>query len=250
MAARLRTLTPHVGRIYSAIALDEGDDAMQETMIRVLSHLRSLREPAALRGWMRRIAVREALKLAQARRALVTVEHLLERPSGDVAVRVEIADTLRQLSPDQRAVLLLGDLEGFGAAAALLQVEVGTVKSRLHRARQRSAGGGRDEPMADRSAGPGPPAPRPGRGPARRRPGRTGAGRPYQRVWPVLADLEHSVPAFDPMVARLRIVSRDGERLTVATRLPLLPLALRVQVELRQGGDIRGIVRTLAARSR
>jgi hypothetical protein len=73
---------------------------------------------------------------------------------------------------------------------------------------------------------------------------------PYQRVWPVLADLEHSIPAFDPMVARLRIVSRDGERLTVATRLPLLPLALRVQVELRQGGDIRGIVRTLAARSR
>jgi hypothetical protein len=37
MAALLRTLTPHVGRIYSAIALDEGDDAMQETMIRVLS---------------------------------------------------------------------------------------------------------------------------------------------------------------------------------------------------------------------
>jgi DNA-directed RNA polymerase specialized sigma24 family protein len=134
MAARLRTLAPHVGRICGAIALDEGDDAMQETMIRVLSHLRSLREPAALRGWVRRIAVREALKLAQARRALVTVEHLLERPSGDVAVRVEIADTLRQLSPDQRAVLLLGDLEGFGAAAALLEVEVGTVKSRLHRA--------------------------------------------------------------------------------------------------------------------
>jgi RNA polymerase sigma factor (sigma-70 family) len=137
LAALLRALAPYVGRICGAIALDDGDDAMQETMIQVLKNLRSLREPAALQGWVRRIAVREALKLAQARRALVPVEHLPERPSGDAALRVEMADILRQLSPDQRAVLLLRDLEGFGEAeaAALLQVEVGTVKSRVHRAR-------------------------------------------------------------------------------------------------------------------
>jgi RNA polymerase sigma factor (sigma-70 family) len=137
LAALLRALAPYVGRICGAIALDDGDDAMQETMIQVLKNLRSLREPAALQGWVRRIAVREALKLAQARRALVPVEHLPERPADDAATRVEIADILRQLSPDQRAVLLLRDLEGFGEAeaAALLQVEVGTVKSRLHRAR-------------------------------------------------------------------------------------------------------------------
>jgi hypothetical protein len=122
---------------------------------------------------------------------------------------------------------------------------------------------------------------------------------PFELVWPVLADLEHSVPAFDPMVASLRVLSREGERLTVATRLPLVPLTVRFQVELRQGwclmrsrtylvamaavpqgaqtryahleglpwrggrllrllrplfrrvvgGDVRGIVRTLAARS-
>jgi RNA polymerase sigma-70 factor (ECF subfamily) len=137
MAALLRALAPYVGRICGAIALDDGDDAMQETMIRVLKNIGSLREPAAIRGWVRRIAVREALKLAQARRALVPVERLPERPAGDAAARVEIADTLRQLSPHQRAILLLRDLEGFGEteAAALLEVEVGTVKSRLHRAR-------------------------------------------------------------------------------------------------------------------
>jgi RNA polymerase sigma factor (sigma-70 family) len=137
MAALLRALAPYVGRICGAIALDDGEDAMQETMIGVLKHLRSLREPAAVQGWVRRIAVREALKLARARRALVAVEHLPERPADDAATRVEIADTLHQLSPQQRAVLLLRDLEGFSEAeaAALLEVEVGTVKSRLHRAR-------------------------------------------------------------------------------------------------------------------
>jgi hypothetical protein len=58
---------------------------------------------------------------------------------------------------------------------------------------------------------------------------------PFERVWPALADLEHSVPAFDPMVASLRVLSREGERLVVVTRLPLVPLTLQFQVELRQG---------------
>jgi DNA-directed RNA polymerase specialized sigma24 family protein len=50
MAALLRALAPYVGRICGAIALDDGDDAMQETMIRVLKNIGSLREPAAIRG--------------------------------------------------------------------------------------------------------------------------------------------------------------------------------------------------------
>src|SRR4029453_18705806 len=71
MAALLRALAPYVGRICGAIALQDGDDAMQETMIQVLKHLRSLREPAAVHGWVRRIAGPEAPKLAQARPPLV-----------------------------------------------------------------------------------------------------------------------------------------------------------------------------------
>jgi hypothetical protein len=58
---------------------------------------------------------------------------------------------------------------------------------------------------------------------------------PYERVWSFLADLERSVPAFDPMVRSLRVVSRDGEHLIVATRMPHLPIPLRFQVELRDG---------------
>jgi hypothetical protein len=58
---------------------------------------------------------------------------------------------------------------------------------------------------------------------------------PYERVWSFLADLEHSVPAFDPMVRSLRILSRDGERLTAVVWMPRLPVPLRFQVELRDG---------------
>ena len=60
MDALVRELMPYVSRVCGAIALDRGDDAMQETFIAVLRNLRSLREPAALYGWVRRIAVREA----------------------------------------------------------------------------------------------------------------------------------------------------------------------------------------------
>src|ERR671912_1689487 len=139
MAALLRGLAPWVGRICGSIALDDGDDAMQETMIRVLKGIRSLREPAALRGWVRRIAVREAIKLAQARRDPLLLDRLPERAVGDAAeVGADNADVLRRLTPEQRAILVLRDLEGFSEAeaATLLGVERGTVKSRLHRARQ------------------------------------------------------------------------------------------------------------------
>jgi hypothetical protein len=58
---------------------------------------------------------------------------------------------------------------------------------------------------------------------------------PYGRVWSFLADLEHSVPAFDPMVRSLRVLAHDGEHLTVATWMPHLPVPLRFQGELRDG---------------
>jgi RNA polymerase sigma factor (sigma-70 family) len=139
MAALVRAVAPYVGRICGSIALADGDDAMQETMIQVLRHLRSLREPGALRGWLRRIAVREALKLARARARQIPIEQVAEQATDDQSgLRLEVADTLRRLSPDQRTVLVLRDLEGFteAEAAAVLRVEVGTVKSRLHRARR------------------------------------------------------------------------------------------------------------------
>jgi len=140
MDALVRELMPYVGRVCGAIALDRGDDAMQETFIAVLRNIRSLREPAALHGWVRRIAVREAIRVARAgREHPVDPEVLLDVPLApiDVATVVDVRSTLAGLAPEQRAILVLRDVDGLSEAetARLLGVPQGTVKSRLHRAR-------------------------------------------------------------------------------------------------------------------
>jgi DNA-directed RNA polymerase specialized sigma24 family protein len=143
----MRALAPYVGRVCGAIALDRGDDAMQETFIAVLRHLRSLREPAALHGWVRRIAVREALRAAgggagSGRATVATAPGDLAAqaapvPLPDLDTVLDVRAALAELAPRHRAVLVLRDLDGLSEAevAGLLDVPEGTVKSRLHRAR-------------------------------------------------------------------------------------------------------------------
>jgi RNA polymerase sigma-70 factor (ECF subfamily) len=137
----IRELAPYVGRICGAIALADGDDAAQQTFIAVLRNLRSLREPAALRGWVRRIAVREAYRAAT-RQAVPLEEGSLDMLDmkadlPDLDTTVDVQSVLAGLRPEHRAVLVLRDLDGMSEAdtAALLGVPEGTVKSRLHRAR-------------------------------------------------------------------------------------------------------------------
>jgi RNA polymerase sigma factor (sigma-70 family) len=136
--ALIGELMPWISRICGAIALEHGDDAAQETLIVVLRNLPTLREPAALRAWVRRIAVREAVRVATRARDL-PVSELSENelPDGDPDDRMDVRETLSRLGPRHRAVLVLRYLEDLSEeqTAELLGVEPGTVKSRTHRAK-------------------------------------------------------------------------------------------------------------------
>lgn len=136
--ALVRELSPYVGRICGAIALDDGDDAMQETLIAVVRNIGALREPTVIRGWVRRIAVRESVRVAKRRSSSPgELPASLAAADVDLDTVVDVHAVLAALSPDQRAVLVLRDLDGLAEAevAALLSIPEGTVKSRLHRAR-------------------------------------------------------------------------------------------------------------------
>ena len=134
----MEALAPYVGRVCGPIALQDGPDAAQEALIAILKNLGGLREPGAIYGWARAIAVREAVRVArEAARALPA--ELADVPAaGDPQLAADIRDVLARLTPEHRAVLALRDLEGLDeqAVGALLNVPAGTVRSRLFRARR------------------------------------------------------------------------------------------------------------------
>ncbi|MEU8800391.1 RNA polymerase sigma factor [Spirillospora sp. NPDC048819] len=143
----LDVLTPYVRRLCGPIALQDAPDAAQEALIIVMRNLRTLREPAALFGWVRVIAVREAVRVARQSSRAVPAE-MPELPApGDPSLAADVRDVLSRLSPEHRAVLTLRDLEGLDeeSAARMLRVPAGTVRSRLFRARASFRRNWRDE---------------------------------------------------------------------------------------------------------
>ena len=125
---------------------DLAEDLVQEACARALERAGQLRDPDRLLPWMTRIlanahrdwlrARREQVDLdsAESREALVD-EHPHEREEAVARVHRAMAE----LSDEHRKVVTLVDLMGFTYAevAEALEVPVGTVMSRLGRARDR-----------------------------------------------------------------------------------------------------------------
>src|SRR5206468_10546982 len=65
--------------------------------------------------------------------AAIRPEHALEQQEQEQRVQ----GALSRLSPEHRAVLIMKDMEGqkYETMAEILQVPIGTIRSRLHRAR-------------------------------------------------------------------------------------------------------------------
>ena len=138
VAGLMDALAPYVGRVCGPIALQDGPDAAQDALIAILKNLGRLREPGAIYGWARTIAVREAVRVARKAARAVPAE-LADVPApGDPQLAADIRDVLARLTPAHRAVLVLRDLEGLDerAAGALLNLPAATVRSRLFRARR------------------------------------------------------------------------------------------------------------------
>jgi len=138
-----------VYRLTSAILGDEADarDAAQEAFVAAWRQLPRLREPEKFEAWLQRVAVNASRMTLRARGR----RRVREIPSSRVAAlsdRVTAGDSsadaarldeaLRGLSVDQRAILVLHHLDGRPVAelAAILDIPIGTAKSRLFTARR------------------------------------------------------------------------------------------------------------------
>ena len=118
---------------------DLADDILQETSIQIFRKLRFLREPAVFHAWTLRIASRIAIShLKRAHRWQPLDDSPLGTftPNPDLGGPPDAAflSLLDHVSPASRAVLLLHyqhDLS-LEETAAILDIPVGTAKSRLH----------------------------------------------------------------------------------------------------------------------
>ncbi len=123
---------------------EDAQDATQETFVLLLRRAGSFRGTAAFSTWLHRVALNAAVDQAR-RRGRASVLPLDGRPEpsvhgdpGDrVADTVTIEQALARIPEDFRAAVVLCDLcrLSYAEAAQVLEVAVGTVKSRVARGR-------------------------------------------------------------------------------------------------------------------
>ena len=117
----------------------DAEDAMSEAVLRAFEARGKLKKRDSFRAWFLQILRREAYNVLRRRKRVSPVEELPEGPApeADNAGRMDLNAALSQLTEDQRTALLLQQ-EGYDPSEIghILNVPVGTVKSRLSRAKQ------------------------------------------------------------------------------------------------------------------
>ena len=117
----------------------EAEDLVQEAMARVYARWDRVREMASPAGYVYKTALNIHRK--RLRRVALTLRTLLPGsdsgdPASDVALRSDVARALQALPQGQRVALVLTEWMGLSTkeAAAILGIQVGAVRVRLHRA--------------------------------------------------------------------------------------------------------------------
>jgi RNA polymerase sigma-70 factor, ECF subfamily len=136
-----------VYRLSFAILGNEADarDAAQETFVTAWRQLGKLRDPEQFDAWLQRVAVNAARMTHRARRrrgvreiAASQIEPLATEATASPSDGDRLSRALASLDIEQRTILALHHLDGRPVAelAEVLQIPVGTVKSRLFTARR------------------------------------------------------------------------------------------------------------------
>jgi len=160
-----------LGRLYAVATLilrdpDRAQDAVQDALVSAWRGIRALRDPDAWDAWLQRCVVRACYRHARSEgrrnvtwaRATAVDEPTIADTGDALAARDEVERGFRQLSIDQRSVIVLHFYAGLPLTevATALGIPEGTAKSRLHRATQAlraaMAADGRTIPATERSA--------------------------------------------------------------------------------------------------
>ena len=127
---------------------DDAADTVQEALVSAYQRAGTYRGEASVRTWLHRIVVNACIDRIRRERARPTVPW----PAGEVAdrgpdhatelaTRMEVTDALAALPWEQRVAVVLVDVQGWALSevAEVLEIPLGTVKSRCARGRIRLA---------------------------------------------------------------------------------------------------------------
>lgn len=140
----------HQDRLWAVAVRTLGDpedaaDALQDAYISAFRRAETFRGDAKVSTWLHRIVINACLDRVryQERRRTSPLgpDDSVTEPDDGVEIRDAVADALSHINPDQRAALILVDMQGYSVAeaAAMLGCAPGTVKSRCARGRARLA---------------------------------------------------------------------------------------------------------------
>ena len=146
------TLVERYQRVMYNVALrvvkrrEDAEDAVQSAFVKAYSHLDRFNPEFRFYSWLYRIAMNEALNASRSGRTSTSLPDSLQANDGlpdmdlqrSEATR-QIEDGLMELSPEDRAIILLKHFEGFSYddIAYIFDISSAKVKSRLFTARQR-----------------------------------------------------------------------------------------------------------------
>lgn len=143
--AMAKIVAEHYAAVYAFCARrlgrDLAEDAAQETFIMATKTIKRYDPNCALRTWLIGIALNVSRNLARKKRREIDLANLwhleANTPGEDSIVAGEhLRAGLKQLKPDHLEVMVLHELDEltYEECAQVLDIPVGTVKSRLHEA--------------------------------------------------------------------------------------------------------------------
>jgi len=121
----------------------EAEDVAQEAFVKAFRQIAQFRGESGFYAWLYRIVIN--LCLDRMRRKSASCEQPLDgampglvAASPDIEKRLAVEQILNSLTPPMRAALVLREVEGleYSEIAVVLEIPVGTVRSRLNTARE------------------------------------------------------------------------------------------------------------------
>ncbi|WP_425806587.1 RNA polymerase sigma factor [Desulfitobacterium sp. Sab5] len=119
----------------------EAEDASQEVFLKVYRSIHRLKDGHTFPAWFKKVITSVCLDRIKTKKLDIvpdsSIESMIISTSEHLDYDIGLREALHKLRPEEREIILLVDWQGYNyqEVAAILKIPLGTVKSRIHGAR-------------------------------------------------------------------------------------------------------------------